>query len=482
MDVNENDKYEGATINILVGCDPQTFLNKYNEYAVEPFVVTKFLGRRFREEVADGQMISCNSSPLLPSKSVKAPGPGTGPGPGPGSGTFTETGTVGYWIAEKDKTDTLLGTTVFHILDVSTTRRCPRKFSSHKSNCLNFVKNTGSYDLYEEHGEYTCTYVAGLYDKLLDVGVVRCTKQRRENQPDSEADKESFQWPRLLYKIVVEMERDLRTVLLDYETKHLKGRNLSIFHNGKNSIDDIKVGVLTDEFSLATFRSAKLKTSDDDDLIAVEPAAKVKEVPLNLELLEGMYNKYFKDHVKGSESLRGSSVDACDRSYAESSNEVFNGVDESPASVAEKDLYLCDGIDKDLAKDSSPNEESTTLPEGDTVNGAASARGAHSNVEDTTGVQEDDYIELTSSDSDESDSDVEGDATQCFTHGGDSGCVYYLLIEKDGQPLKAPIAIHRGSSKDRNNGKRISYGSPIEMAVKKLKELHEVDVWFPIVD
>ena len=466
MDLNAKDEYAGATINILVRGDPKTFLTDNPEYDGKPYVIVPFLGRRFCEEVADGQLIFCTDS----SSSVK-------------STEEDGTGTVGYWIPEEGRANTFLGITAFHVLDYITTYSgLDREFSSHESNCRNGVlKNTGRYELDEEDGEYTCTYVDGLYDNSLDVGVIRCTEQRRENQPDSEAYRGSFQWPRLLYEIVVEKEIELGDILMEYEIKHLKGRKLSIFHNGKSSKNDRKVGVLCNRMPSET-----LGVDDKDhpiiigDVIAVEPAID-EEVPLNLELLEGIYVKYYESLVEESESSSGSSGD----------ERVSSGVDESPAAVEEEDLYPCDDKHKVPSKDkgSSPDEESMTIPEGDIVNGAASARDVRNTVEDTTGVEEDDYIQFSSRDSDkkanknEFDSGIEDDATQRFAHGGDSGCVYYLLIEKDGQPLKAPIGIHRGSCKDiASDGKRISCGSPIGIALKKMKELHGLDVWFPIVD
>lgn len=425
--------------------------------------------RRFCEEIADGELIFCTDSPWLPSKSVKEPGTGTG--------------TVGYWIPEKDKENTFLGITSFHVLDGNTAQSGrDSKFSSYGSNCLNFLEETGQYMLIEENGAYTCTYVTGLYDNSLDVGVVRCTEQRRENEPDSEADKETFQWPRLLYEIVVEKEIKLGNILMDYETEHLKERKLSIFHNGRSSRNDSKVGVLNDEIPPVT-----LGVDDEGstiiicDAVAIEPAAIVEEVPLDLELLKGIIEMY-ESQGEESESSSGSSGNERDCSHAESSSEVASGVEESPAVVKENDLFPCDDKHGDLSKNkgSSPNG-STTLPEGDIVNGAASVRDVHSNAKDITGIQSSNLDK--NANKDEFDSGIEDDATQRFTHGGDSGCVYYLLIEKDGQRLKAPIGIHRGSCKDiTNDGKRISYGSPIAMALKKIKELHGLDVWFPIVD
>lgn len=426
MDLTVKDEYAGATINILVRCDPEIFLTDNSQYNREPFVIVKFLERRFCEEIADGELIFCTDSPWLPSKSVKEPGTGTG--------------TVGYWIPEKDKENTFLGITSFHVLDGNTAQSGrDSKFSSYASNCLKFLEGTGQYKLIEENGAYTCTYVAGLYDNSLDVGVVRCSEQRRENQQDSEADKESFQWPRLLYEIVVEKERKLGTILMDYEIEHLKERKLSIFHNGRSSRNESKVGVLNNEI-----HAISLGVDDEGniniicDAVAIEPAARVVDLPLNLELLKEIIEMY-ESHGEESESSSGSSGNEHNFSH----------------------------------------EEIATLPEGDIVNGAASVRDVHSNVKDITGIQSSNLDK--NANKDEFDSGIEDDATQRFAHKGDCGCVYYLLIEKDGQRLKAPIGIHRGSCKD-IDGKKISYGSPIAMALKEMKELRGLDVWFPIVD
>ena len=115
------------------------------------------------------------------------------------------------------------------------------------------------------------------------------------------------------------------------------------------------------------------------------------------------------------------------------------------------------------------NGEESESDESDIVNG---------------GIQEDDsnsgnFQRNKKAIMEESDRGSKDDATQRFAREGDSGCVYYLIIKKDGQHLKAPIAIHRGSSR---HGKRISYGSPIGMALKKMTKRHGLDVWFPIVD
>ena len=435
MDSTVKDKYAGATINIIVNCDPEDFISRMPRYKEKPYVVFPFLGKRFCEEVADGQKISCTKSPLLSNEPVPVPVPVPVPG----------TGTVGYWISERDKVNSFLGITAFHVLDGTAIES---KFASHESNCLNFMKNTGEYELPGEDGEYTCTYAAGLFDCSLDVGIVRCTKE--ENAPDREADKASFQWPPDLYDIVSTNKIKLRNILMDYENIN---QRLAIFHNGRSSKICRKSGILRfDAPSEALGVDGSGAIAMSCDAITVEPVAIVEEVPLNLESLKEVIKMYESNGEESDEPH-----------YSDS----WSGVDESPAAVNKTDLSPCDNKYGDPSKNkgSSPNGSMTFL-EGDSIMCVSSDSGNFQG--NKKAIME------------ESDSDLKDDATQRFTHGGDSGCVYYLLIEKDGQHLKAPIAIHRFSVEHINGGRkkiRISYGSPIGMALKEMKELHGLDVW-----
>ena len=226
--------YAGASINISVKCDRNVFLDKHPEYNQEPYVILKCCRGRFREQVMDGQAIYCAEEPGIPNLNRKR-----------------ESGTVGYWIPDQHADNTSLGITAFHVLDSITEYSGiddEKKFTRYKENCSSDVLRTSDYAyLLESNGERKCTYVCGVYDNSVDVGVVRCTNRERGNDQGNERiGCNSFQWPGILYDMVVEEKRELVDVLWEYQLHFLKQKEqLCIFHNGQSSREERKVGKLS---------------------------------------------------------------------------------------------------------------------------------------------------------------------------------------------------------------------------------------------
>ena len=202
---------------------------KHPEYGEEPYVIVPPSTGTFTEQVFDGQVLHCGlSHAMFPFSEDEA------------------NGTVGYWIPEKDKENSFLGVTAFHVLDFDVELNSSHedmKFLSHKENCSENALSGKGYRLETlemgDSSETTCTYAGGIYDELLDVGVVRCT-----NPQNAQTEMNSFQWPQLLYEMVVLKKIQMVNLLLRYQFYH--GQKILVFHNGKSSRSERKAGLLSE--------------------------------------------------------------------------------------------------------------------------------------------------------------------------------------------------------------------------------------------
>ena len=348
---------------------------------------------KFTEQLFNGQVIYCGESNVLSPFSEDA-----------------ANGVVGYWIPEKRKENSFLGVTAFHVLDFEVELNESDddvKFLSHKQSCCENVLSEKRYRL--ERGETTCTYAGGIYDKLLDVGVVRCTNPEN-SQTVTEIS--SFQWPRLLFEMVVSEGIQMTDLLSMYVTFHRIDGNISVFHNGTSSTSsERKVGKL------------------------------YKYLP----------HRY---------------VDVDERSH--SSNERFDSSDHGCDSSG----HIGDEI---VVEGSMSDGDDLCLKRLQELRSAIDSETSSSS--ESSDNETDDDPSLEESASSINYLDDEDDQGKPFTDEGDSGCIYFIKIKKDGQIIKAPIAIHRGVCE--RDPKFYSCASPIEVALRKMQEVHKLDLWFP---
>ena len=447
----ETGRYAGACINILVNCDCDTFLTEHPEYGEEPYVIVLPSTGTFTEQVFDGQVIHCGGSHAMP--------------------PFSEDeahGTVGYWIPEKDQENSYLGVTAFHVLnsDVELNRwHDDTTFLSHKTICSENVLSGESYRLETgDASEATCIYAGGIYDELLDVGVVRCT-----NPPNAQTEMNSFQWPQLLYEMVVLKKIQMVNLLLRYQFYH--GQKILVFHNGKSSRSERKAGLLS-EYVCPPY----------SDSIIVERSLSDGDGLCHYELLQEVLCTFDTE----SSSLSGSSDDETDslcsadskRSSECGSSRRFSDTPESYETLgfdSEGSPFVPGGNEVAPDKGLSYKDEIETPPKS-----KENVRNRKCNVEDATTVEDDEtkIIDLRQlgKASKEQDNVCKDDQEQQFTCGGDSGCIYFIKIKMHDQIIKAPIGIHRGREVDKN----YSYATPIEVALQKMQEVHKLNLWFLI--
>ena len=489
-------KYAGASINISVNCDRNVFLDKcdkkHPEYRQEPYVILKCCRGRFRDQVKDGQVIYCTEEPGVPNLNRKR-----------------EPGTVGYWIPDQHSDNTSLGITAFHVLDSITEYSGiddEKKFTRYKENCSSGVlrKNNYRYPL-KGNGEPECTYVCGIYDNSVDVGVVRCTNHEGNNDQGNERiGCTSFQWPPILHDMVVEEKRELIDVLCEYQLHFLKDKeHLCIFHNGQSSRKERKVGKLSNSTSI------KLGIDTDENRIKLrDNAIFVKEVRSDANKSFGLsadalteLSTILADDSEDSEYVTSSSDECIDSDNCLSANNATNNMntkqnqDNSPGdgenwqsescleaggipanvSKAESNGGILISLQVDGSKmnridqfaehveysseeseydacspdacisgdmDTQKNKDSFLSDSGDEQSEISTEHFSKA-IEKVNGINFVDFCKLVPS--------CESISKDCefrektFTAGGDSGCVYFIDWKTKNQLLqKAPIGIHRG--------------------------------------
>ena len=428
---------------------------KHPEYGEEPYVIVPPSTGTFTEQVFDGQVIYCGGSHAKPlCREDEAHG------------------TVGYWIPEKDQENSYLGVGAFHVLnpDVELNRSPDHvKFLSHKKSCSENFLSGKSYQL--ETGDASkapCTYAGGIYDKSLDVGVVRCTNPKN-------AKINSFQWPQLLYEMVVLKKIPMANLLHKYQFYH--EQKILVFHNGKSSRSERKAGLLS-EYVCPLYR----------DNITVERSLSDGDGLCHYELLQELLSTFDPESSSSSGSSDNETDSLCsedsERSSECGSSRSYSDTPKSYETLGfdiEGSPLVPGGNEVAPDKGLSYKDEIETPPKS-----KANVRNRRCNVEDATTVEDDgtkivDLGQLGKA-SKEQDNVCKDDQEQQFTHGGDSGCVYFIKIKMHDQIIKVPIGIHRGQVKEDQTYMYYSCATPIEVALQKMQEVHQLNLWFPIQD
>lgn len=471
MDWGATGRYAGASINILVNCDREKFIADHPEYHGEPYVIVNCPTGKFREQVANGQAIFCTDEcHFLPEE--------------------VESGIVGYWVPEMNVDSHEFGITAFHVLDyVTEYSGMDNTFLSHENNCCEHVLTNQSYQLGDRtsHG-LKCSYVCGLYDNSFDVGVVRCTGQDKKDMKECQSTEDEslasggrmnddlFQWPEIFHKMIIEKEIELTDFLLDYELRYLNEHKLSIFHNGKSSRRERKIGELTRDFPVVPLGDDKEGKPIylGDTVVIVEGAvADADELfCVRVDLLEKVYSEVYERIVESDQSSPNSSNHGSD-SESDCSYEHHNGNDTNTELGRASSFKYKHSVNDDIGNKTSNVGENTECRTTADVEQILNAR---------CDIVDADIVQDGSNSKEEEDSWVENqDVRQKFTLGGDSGCIYFIRIEMDDQLLKAPIGIHRGAYEDsEDQPKNYSCASPIGSSLQKLKKKYGLDLWFRI--
>ena len=460
-------KYGGLSIDVLVRCSRDKFLNDYPKYKDEPFVIVQCPERpgHFREQtLLDGQTIWCTDKV-------------TGSTQQESKGTR---GVIGYWVAEPGRENTYLGITAFHVLDSVTAERGyngddEKDFAMHSHVLQERLLEGRKYRLGRCNGNILqCSFVCGLFDESLDVGVVRCTDTVGAPSSTGQRLVSSFKWPGILHTLVVEMERNLKDIILDYECSILGGGDLSIYHNGKTEGGERKVG----------------KRPELNEQVFLDPTNCLRSDTIRVVADYGEHEEWLT--VEGLGDLLKFYVEQ-DKTEDRGADEVASGEDEQPlgedAGEDEEAGEVASGEDEEDGEDADEDEEAGEVASGEDEEDGEDADedeevgevASGEDEEDGEDADEDEEAgEVGNENESQDDSGYEERVASAllFTRGGDSGCVYYVKIELPNERgvMDAPIGIHRGVYNE-----SLSCASDI---VKSLQSLYEIgfNLWFTIED